>query len=114
MRYLITAGGTREPIDAVRVVANRRTGRLGALLADQAAAAGHDVTLLHAVDGARPAADGIAPLTGLPLAAAGIYIWHRLDTAVTNRTCVVPATVRNALLLTALLALIALLEIAFA
>lgn len=56
----------------------------------------------------------IFALTGLPLAAAGIYIWHRLDTAVTNRTCVVPATVKNALLLTALLALIALLEIAFA
>lgn len=59
MRYLITAGGTREAIDAVRVVANRSTGRLGACLAEQAAEAGHEVVLLRAAEGARPAVDGI-------------------------------------------------------
>jgi phosphopantothenoylcysteine decarboxylase/phosphopantothenate--cysteine ligase len=48
MRVLVTAGGTREPIDAVRVIANTSTGRLGAHLATAAAAAGHDVLLLAA------------------------------------------------------------------
>jgi phosphopantothenoylcysteine synthetase/decarboxylase len=55
VRVLVTAGGTREPIDAVRVVANTSTGRLGALLADTAAASGHDVVLLHGVHSALPA-----------------------------------------------------------
>jgi phosphopantothenoylcysteine synthetase/decarboxylase len=54
MRVLVTAGGTREPIDAVRVIANTSTGRLGALLADAAVAAGHDVVLLHGVHAALP------------------------------------------------------------
>jgi len=55
MRVLITAGGTREPIDEARVIANTSTGRLGARLADAAAAAGHEVLLLHGVQAARPA-----------------------------------------------------------
>ena len=59
MRYLITAGGTREAIDAVRVVANRSTGRLGVAIAEQAAAAGHEVLLLRARDGARPGDQGL-------------------------------------------------------
>lgn len=54
MRVLVTAGGTREPIDDVRVIANASTGRLGARIADAAAAAGHDVLLLHGVLAARP------------------------------------------------------------
>ncbi len=58
MRVLITAGGTREPIDAVRVIANSSTGRLGAVLAERAAAAGLDVVLLRAGHGA-PAPDGV-------------------------------------------------------
>ena len=55
MRLLVTAGGTREPIDAVRVIANTSTGRLGARLADAATEAGHDVLLLHASTAALPA-----------------------------------------------------------
>jgi len=47
VRVLVTAGGTREPIDDVRVLANTSTGRLGARLADALAAAGHDTLLLH-------------------------------------------------------------------
>lgn len=46
MKLLITAGPTREPIDAVRFIGNRSSGRLGAALADAAAEAGHEVTLL--------------------------------------------------------------------
>ncbi|HEX5009072.1 MAG TPA: phosphopantothenoylcysteine decarboxylase [Planctomycetota bacterium] len=54
MRVLITAGGTREPIDDARVIANVSTGRLGARLADAAAAGGHEVLLLHGVHAVRP------------------------------------------------------------
>jgi phosphopantothenoylcysteine decarboxylase/phosphopantothenate--cysteine ligase len=43
---LITAGPTHEPIDAVRFLGNRSSGRLGVALADEAAARGWDVTLL--------------------------------------------------------------------
>ena len=40
VRVLVTAGGTREPIDAVRFVGNRSSGRMGFALAEQAAALG--------------------------------------------------------------------------
>ena len=46
MRILITAGPTQEPIDAVRVLSNRPSGRLGVAVAARAAEIGHDVTLL--------------------------------------------------------------------
>jgi len=46
VNYLITAGPTREPIDAVRFISNRSSGKLGLALAEAAVAAGHDVTLL--------------------------------------------------------------------
>src|SRR4051812_29444911 len=46
MRVLITAGPTHEPIDAVRFIGNRSSGRLGIALADEAAGRGWDVTLL--------------------------------------------------------------------
>ena len=45
-RLLITAGPTREPIDAVRYISNRSSGRLGLALAAAAGEAGHEVTLL--------------------------------------------------------------------
>lgn len=45
---LVTAGGTREPIDAVRYVGNRSSGRMGFALADEAAALGADVTVVAA------------------------------------------------------------------
>jgi phosphopantothenoylcysteine decarboxylase/phosphopantothenate--cysteine ligase len=45
-RLLITAGPTHEPIDAVRYIGNRSSGRLGIALADEAAARGWRVTLL--------------------------------------------------------------------
>ena len=46
MRTLITAGPTREPIDMVRYIGNRSSGRMGAALARAAFDAGHEVTLL--------------------------------------------------------------------
>jgi len=47
-RVLVTSGGTAEPIDAVRVLTNRSTGRTGAGLAAHFAGLGHDVVLLRA------------------------------------------------------------------
>jgi phosphopantothenoylcysteine decarboxylase / phosphopantothenate---cysteine ligase len=46
MRILITAGPTREPIDAVRFISNRSSGQMGTAIAEAAASAGHEVTLL--------------------------------------------------------------------
>jgi phosphopantothenoylcysteine decarboxylase/phosphopantothenate--cysteine ligase len=48
LRVLVTAGGTREPIDAVRFVGNRSSGRMGFVLAEQAADLGADVTVVAA------------------------------------------------------------------
>jgi phosphopantothenoylcysteine decarboxylase / phosphopantothenate---cysteine ligase len=45
-RVLVTAGGTREPIDAVRFVGNRSSGRMGVALAAEASRRGADVTLI--------------------------------------------------------------------
>jgi phosphopantothenoylcysteine decarboxylase/phosphopantothenate--cysteine ligase len=45
---LVTAGGTREPIDAVRYVGNRSSGRMGVALAAEAARRGAEVTLVGA------------------------------------------------------------------
>jgi phosphopantothenoylcysteine decarboxylase/phosphopantothenate--cysteine ligase len=48
LRVLVTAGGTREPIDAVRYVGNRSSGRMGFALAEQAARRGAQVTVVAA------------------------------------------------------------------
>ena len=45
---LVTAGGTREPLDAVRFVGNRSSGRMGVALAEEARRRGAHVTLLAA------------------------------------------------------------------
>jgi len=49
-RVLITAGGTREPIDPVRVLSNRSSGRQGYALAEVARRLGASVTLVSTVD----------------------------------------------------------------
>jgi len=48
LRVLVTAGGTREPIDPVRFIGNRSSGRMGIALAERARARGAEVTLLAA------------------------------------------------------------------
>jgi phosphopantothenoylcysteine decarboxylase/phosphopantothenate--cysteine ligase len=48
LRVLISAGGTQEPIDAVRFIGNHSSGRMGYALAQQARARGAHVTLLAA------------------------------------------------------------------
>lgn len=47
-RIVVTAGGTREPIDPVRFIGNRSSGKMGHALAAEAAALGADVTLVTA------------------------------------------------------------------
>jgi phosphopantothenoylcysteine decarboxylase / phosphopantothenate---cysteine ligase len=47
-RVLVTAGGTREPLDAVRFLGNRSSGRMGVALAAEARRRGARVTLLAA------------------------------------------------------------------
>lgn len=49
-RVLVTAGGTREPIDPVRFIGNRSSGKMGIAMADAAFARGADVTLISTVD----------------------------------------------------------------
>jgi phosphopantothenoylcysteine decarboxylase / phosphopantothenate---cysteine ligase len=58
MHVLVTAGGTREPIDSVRFLGNRSSGRMGLALAGAAAARGADVTLI-AANVALPAPAGV-------------------------------------------------------
>jgi phosphopantothenoylcysteine decarboxylase / phosphopantothenate---cysteine ligase len=48
LRVLVTAGGTREPIDSVRYVGNRSSGRMGLALAEEAARRGAEVTAVCA------------------------------------------------------------------
>jgi phosphopantothenoylcysteine decarboxylase/phosphopantothenate--cysteine ligase len=48
LRVLVTAGGTREPIDSVRFIGNRSSGRMGYALAAQAVRRGAEVTVIAA------------------------------------------------------------------
>ena len=58
LRVLVTAGGTREPIDSVRYVGNRSSGRMGFAVAEEAAARGADVTVI-AANVALPRSEGV-------------------------------------------------------
>jgi phosphopantothenoylcysteine decarboxylase/phosphopantothenate--cysteine ligase len=55
-RVLVTAGGTREPIDPVRYLGNRSSGKQGHAVADEAAGRGATVTLVTTTD--RPGPPG--------------------------------------------------------
>jgi phosphopantothenoylcysteine decarboxylase/phosphopantothenate--cysteine ligase len=57
-RVLVTAGGTREPIDSIRFVGNRSSGRMGVALAEEARRRGAEVVLL-AANLAVPAPHGV-------------------------------------------------------
>ena len=72
VRVLVTAGGTREPIDSVRYIGNRSSGRMGFALAEQAARRGAEVTLV-AANVSLPAPPGVEVIevaTAAELAAA--------------------------------------------
>src|SRR5581483_7609725 len=67
-RVLVSAGGTREPLDSVRFVGNRSSGRMGVALAEEARRRGAAVTLL-AANLAVPPPDGVE-VVETPTAAA--------------------------------------------
>lgn len=70
VNMLITAGGTREPIDPVRFIGNRSSGRMGYALAGAAVERGANVTLISA-----PGAKGLA----VPGGAEVVYVETTCD-----------------------------------
>lgn len=81
LRVLATAGGTREPIDAVRYVGNRSSGRMGLALASRAAARGAEVTLIAANVAIEPpeGVETVRVATAAELAAACEQAFPRCD-----------------------------------
>ena len=64
MRFLITAGPTREPLDPVRYLSNRSSGKMGYAIAAAALAEKHDVTLISGpVALAAPSGAELVPVT---------------------------------------------------
>jgi phosphopantothenoylcysteine decarboxylase/phosphopantothenate--cysteine ligase len=89
-RVLVTAGGTREPIDAVRVVTNRSSGKQGYAVAAAAARRGAQVTLVTTVD--RPVPPGVSEVV-------------RVETAAEMQSVVVPrADVQDVIVMAAAIA----------
>jgi phosphopantothenoylcysteine decarboxylase/phosphopantothenate--cysteine ligase len=72
VRVLVTAGGTREPIDSVRYIGNRSSGRMGFALAERAAYRGAQVTVVAAnvALAPPPGVEVVAVATAAELAAA--------------------------------------------
>lgn len=62
LRVLVTAGGTREPIDPVRFVGNRSSGKQGYAVAVEAAARGAEVTLVTTVRRPLPESVDLVPV----------------------------------------------------
>ena len=64
MKFLVTAGPTREPLDPVRYLSNRSSGKMGYAVAQAALDAGHEVALISGpVALAAPAAAEIVRVT---------------------------------------------------
>jgi phosphopantothenoylcysteine decarboxylase/phosphopantothenate--cysteine ligase len=81
LRVLVTAGGTREPIDSVRYVGNRSSGRMGLALAEEANRRGAEVTLVCA-NVALPHPEGVRTIdvvTAAELEAATRAEFDRVD-----------------------------------
>ena len=71
LRILVTAGGTREPIDPVRFIGNRSSGKQGHAVADEAATRGATVTLITtAPRGAAPGVELVRVETAAEMEAA--------------------------------------------
>jgi len=64
VRFLITAGPTREPIDPVRYLSNRSSGKMGYAIAEAAIEAGHEVILISGpVNVDRPRGAAVIPIS---------------------------------------------------
>jgi phosphopantothenoylcysteine decarboxylase/phosphopantothenate--cysteine ligase len=80
---VVTAGGTREPIDAVRVIANRSSGKQGFAVAAEAARRGACVTLVTTVDLPAPhGAKVVAVETAAQMQDALERLWDSTDVLV--------------------------------
>jgi len=83
---LVTAGGTREPIDPVRYIGNLSTGRTAAALTDGLARRGHSVTWLGAESAIRPRfADNVETFVSykdLANRLTGLLGAHRFDAVI--------------------------------
>jgi phosphopantothenoylcysteine decarboxylase/phosphopantothenate--cysteine ligase len=76
---LVTAGGTREPIDPVRFISNRSSGKQGHAIADDAARRGAKVTLVTTTD--RSAIPGVEVITVQTAAEMEQAVLSRSDNA---------------------------------
>jgi len=63
LKILITAGPTREPIDPVRYISNRSSGKMGYAIAEAAAEAGHEVELISGPVHLAPPASPLVTIT---------------------------------------------------
>src|SRR3954447_16548454 len=76
-RVLVTAGGTREPIDAVRVITNRSSGKQGYAVAAEASARGASVTLVTTI--ARPVSDDVDVVAVETAAEMAAAVFERIE-----------------------------------
>lgn len=77
---VVTAGGTEEPIDPVRVITNRSSGKMGFAIAEEARAMGADVRLITARTSAPPP-PGMEPIPALTAAAMATAVLRELRSA---------------------------------
>jgi phosphopantothenoylcysteine decarboxylase / phosphopantothenate---cysteine ligase len=75
---VVSAGGTREPLDLVRFVGNRSSGRMGVAVAAEAKRRGADVTLVYA-NGVAPVPSGIEVVSASTAAELGKEMLARSD-----------------------------------
>ncbi len=84
VKVLVNAGGTREPIDPVRVLTNRSSGKMGFAVAEEAARRGAEVVLVAAPSGL-PTPGSVRRVdveTALEMRAAMLVEWPATDVAV--------------------------------
>ena len=83
MKVLITAGGTREPIDRVRVVSNRSSGKMGRAISREAWRRGAEVTVVAAnVEEVEPGVRWVPVETYAELEEATMRLSHEADALV--------------------------------
>jgi phosphopantothenoylcysteine decarboxylase/phosphopantothenate--cysteine ligase len=88
-RIVVTAGGTEESIDAVRILANRSSGRQGIALAEAARDRGADVTLIAARVSV-PLPEGVTVVRAMSVDALDVALRNAL-LAAPNGSAVTPA-----------------------
>ncbi|MEB3299066.1 MAG: bifunctional phosphopantothenoylcysteine decarboxylase/phosphopantothenate--cysteine ligase CoaBC [Candidatus Sericytochromatia bacterium] len=83
LKVIVTAGGTREPLDPVRFIGNRSSGRMGHALASVSSSLGAEVTLVTTSDlSAPPSCRRIQVTTAAEMAEATLSLWPGADVLV--------------------------------